>query len=145
VHRFPNVIAWVSGHVAGNAVTSRPDPSGRSGGFWDIATSGTSDYGCQARLVDVLDNNNGTLSIFCTMVDHAGPAVPSGTDAVLRVASIARELAANDPFHGYDGPGRGRLEDRNVELVIRAPFRRPSRAAPPEDAGVRRPPTGAST
>jgi metallophosphoesterase (TIGR03767 family) len=138
VHRFPNVIAWVSGHARENSVSPRPDPAGRSGGFWDIATGAHADWACQARLVDVVDNNNGSLSIYCTMVDHAGPAVPGGPDAVLRAASIARELAANDIQNGYEGPGRGRLEDRNVELVIKAPFRRPHPVPAPEHTGVPR-------
>lgn len=138
VHRFPNVIAWISGHTGKNAVSPRRDPAARSSGFWDIATGGNSDWSCQARLVDVVDNNNGSLSIFCTMVDHAGPPVPRGPDDVLRVASIARELAANDPFDGFDGPGRGRTEDRNVELLIRAPFRLRTRAPAPEQTGVPR-------
>jgi hypothetical protein len=137
VHRFPNVIAWVNGHVSENTVMPRPAPPGRSGGFWEIGTGPHSGSACQARLLDVVDNHNGSLSIFCTMIDHAGPAAPGGRDDVLRVASIARELAANGP-QGGDGPKRGRTEDRNVELVIRAPFRRPNpSAAPPEQAGAR--------
>jgi metallophosphoesterase (TIGR03767 family) len=131
IHRFPNVIAWVNGHENDNAVTPRPDPSGRSG-FWDIGTGAGGGSGSQARLVDVVDNSNGTLSVYCTMVDHAGPAVPGGPDGVLRSASTARELAANDPHGGYDRGGRGRREDRNVELVLRAPFRVPHAAAAPD-------------
>jgi metallophosphoesterase (TIGR03767 family) len=122
VHRFPNVIAWVNGHEGANGVHPKPEPGGRSG-FWDIATGPAGDWAGQARLLDVVDNSNGTLSIYCTMVDHAGSAVPRGADGVLKIASIARELAANDIHGGYDAGGRGRHEDRNVELVIRAPFR----------------------
>ncbi len=46
----------------------------------------------------------------------------------LELASLSRELAANDwqergvPAAGQDGR-RGRLEDRNVELLLPAPFR----------------------
>jgi hypothetical protein len=138
VHRFPNVIAWVNGHVSENTVVARPAPPGRSGGFWEIGTGPHSDSACQTRLLDVVDNNNGSLSIFCTMLDYAGPVVPGGPDDVLRVASIARELAANAPQGNGNGPRRGRPEDRNVELRIPAPFRRPNpTAAPPEETGVR--------
>lgn len=138
IHRFPNVIAWVSGHRGVNAVTPRPDPTGRTGGFWDVATSGHVDWATQARLIDVVDNSNGTLSIFSTMVDHAGPAAPEGQDPVLRTASIARELASNNPRSGYDGGGRGTERDRNVELVIRAPFRLARPSSAPEQTGVPR-------
>lgn len=133
VHRFPNVIAWISGHAGANSVVPRHDPAGRTGGFWEVATGSISDWPCQSRVVEVVDNNNGTLSIYATMVDHAGPVLPRGGDPVLRVASISRELAANDVLGDYDG-ARGRVEDRNVELLIRAPFRRPHPAPAPGES-----------
>jgi len=46
--------------------------------------------------------------------------VPTG---VARLASIHRELAANDPQYGFDGPGPGTASDRNVELLLPAPAR----------------------
>lgn len=131
VHRFPNVIAWVNGHTHENIIEPRTGPNG---GFWDIGTAAHIDWSCQSRLIEVLDNKDGTLSIFTTMVDHSAPAQPGGSDDVLRLASISRELAANDFQAGFDGKGRGRPEDRNVELLIPAPFpakglsRRPERA-----------------
>ncbi|MBI4729513.1 MAG: TIGR03767 family metallophosphoesterase [Acidobacteria bacterium] len=120
LHRFPNVIAWVNGHTHDNVVEPRP---GGTGGFWDIGTAAHIDWSSQSRLVEVLNNGDGTLSILCTMVDHAGPVDPTGvTDPVLRLASIHREVAANDYQYGFGGPGRGETKDRNVELVIKAPF-----------------------
>ncbi|MDP9067018.1 MAG: TIGR03767 family metallophosphoesterase [Actinomycetota bacterium] len=120
VHRFPNVIAWVNGHTHNNIIEPRKNKNG--GGFWDIGTAAHIDWACQSRLIEVIDNRDGTLSIFCTMVDHAAPVTPSGTDSVLDLASISRELAANDPQYGFEGKGRGEAKDRNVELVIAAPF-----------------------
>lgn len=121
VHRFPNVIAWVNGHTHNNVVEPRPDPAGRTQGFWDIGTAAHIDWACQSRLIEVVDNRDGTLSIFGTMFDHAGPVVPSGSDPVLKLASISRELAANDYQFNFEG-GQGKVEDRNVELIIPAPF-----------------------
>jgi metallophosphoesterase (TIGR03767 family) len=119
LHGFPNVIAWVDGHTHNNIIDPRP---GGTGGFWDIGTAAHVDYSCQSRLIDVIDNGDGTLSIMCTMIDHAAPAVPGGSDPVLKLASIHRELAANDFQFGFDSKGPGTAQDRNVELVIRAPF-----------------------
>ncbi|MFP5297580.1 MAG: TIGR03767 family metallophosphoesterase [Actinomycetota bacterium] len=120
VQRYPNVIAWVNGHTHENIVDPRKGPHG---GFWDIGTAAHIDWSCQSRLVEVLDNRDGTLSIFCTMIDHAAPAVPGAeSDRVLRLASISRELAANDYQAGFNSAGPGKPEDRNVELVIDAPF-----------------------
>jgi len=119
VQRFPNVIAWVNGHTHNNIVRPHPTPAG---GFWDIATAAHVDWNTQSRLIEVIDNADGTLSIMCTMLDHAAPIVPSGPSSVLRLASIARELAANDPQKGFSSSGPGKPEDRNVELVVKAPF-----------------------
>jgi metallophosphoesterase (TIGR03767 family) len=119
LHRFPNVIAWVDGHTHNNIVEPRP---GGSGGFWDVGTSAHVDWICQSRLIEILDNADGTLSIVCTMINHAAPTVPGGADPVLRLASVHREVTANDPQFGFESKGPGTAQDRNVELVIRAPF-----------------------
>ena len=68
------------------------------------------------------------MSLFCTMVDHAGPTSYGAHPASpLELASLSRELGANDWQEGVSPPGtdgrRGRLEDRNVELLLPAPFR----------------------
>jgi metallophosphoesterase (TIGR03767 family) len=120
VQRYPNVIAWVNGHSHENIVVPRPGPAG---GFWDIGTAAHIDWSCQSRLIEVIDNHDGTLSIICTMVDHAAPAVPGGADPVLELAAVSRELAANDYQFGFEGGGPGTAEDRNVELFIKAPFK----------------------
>jgi metallophosphoesterase (TIGR03767 family) len=121
-HRFPNVIAWVNGHHHVNEVQPKPDPSGRGGGFWDINTASHIDHPQHARLIEVVDNDDGTISIFCTMIDHAAPVAADYDDrSMLGLASISRELAANDPQ--ANGVARlGTEQDLNVELVIAAPF-----------------------
>jgi metallophosphoesterase (TIGR03767 family) len=121
VHRFPNAIAWVSGHTHENFILARPAPGGKSG-FWDIGTAAHIDWSCQSRLIEVFDNRDGSLSIFCTMVDHAGHPVPGGGSNVVNLASIARELAANDFQYGF-AKGRGHPEDRNAVLLIDTPFK----------------------
>lgn len=120
VHRYPNVIAWVNGHTHENIVEPRVSPN--DGGFWDIGTAAHIDWSCQSRMIDVTDNKDGTFSIWCTMLDHLAPIRPGGKDEVLRLASISRELAANDFQKGIGYTGPGEPKDRNVELVIRKPF-----------------------
>jgi hypothetical protein len=122
VHRFPNVVLWVNGHTHRNTVVPRPDPSGRSGGFWEVTTSSLMDWPCQARLVEIVSNGDGTLSVLCTMVDQAAALDPDGERGVLRLASIHRELAANDPLCGMNSGQSGSPLDRNVELVLPMPF-----------------------
>ncbi len=121
LHRFPNVIAWVNGHTHDNVITPRPDPTGLTPGFWDVGTAAHVDWSSQSRVVEVGLRTDGILSIFCTMIDHAAPADPAGATGILRLASIHRELSANDYQYGFAGPGRGLPEDRNVELFLPAP------------------------
>jgi hypothetical protein len=74
-----------------------------------------------------VDNGDGSLSIWGTLLDHAAPPVPGNGDGPEALASISRELAFNDPDadNGEDGhpDARGGEQDRNVELVVRDPRR----------------------
>jgi metallophosphoesterase (TIGR03767 family) len=128
--RYPNAILWVNGHTHVNGVTahSRPPGSAAPGGFYEIATASLIDWPQQARLIELADNGDGTLSVFATVVDTAAPpACQWPATEVLGLASLSRELAGNDwqsrtrPTPGVDGR-RGAVTDRNVELVIPAPF-----------------------
>ncbi len=121
LHRFGNVVAWVNGHSHVNRVTPYPDPTSQTSGFWEISTAAHIDFPQQSRLIELVDNADGTLSIFGTLVDHAGPASAELSSDVLALASIARELGVNDPQRGVTA-GLGEPEDRNVELVLPVPF-----------------------
>src|SRR5690606_11168553 len=118
--RFPNVILWVNGHTHRNEVIPHARPGG--GGFWEVNTAAHIDFPQQSRIVEIADNRDGTLSIFTTILDSAGPASYGGRiDDPVRLASLARELAGND-WQDRDTDRRGDAADRNVELLIPAPF-----------------------
>lgn len=122
LHRFPNVVAWVNGHHHSNEIQPKVDPTGRTQGFWDINTCSHVDWPQQSRLIELVDNGDGTLSIFCTMVEHAAPATAELDDtSVLGLASLNRELAANDPQSPL-ASHLGTTADLNVELVLPVPF-----------------------
>lgn len=116
----PNVIAWVNGHSHRNQVWARKTTSG-TGGFWEINTASHVDFPQQSRLIELVDNRDGTLSIFATMVDHVGPVSYAGAlgDPV-SLAGLARELAANDP-QDRTAAREGARTDRNVELLSPKP------------------------
>lgn len=123
--RNPHVIAWVAGHIHENRLT--PYPSDGGGGFWEISTASISDFPVQTRLVDVADNRDGTISIFGTVIDSGVPPKtpapgPAGGFSVEQLASLHRSFAFNDPQGRLNGRP-GRVEDRNVELVLRDPRR----------------------
>jgi hypothetical protein len=80
------------------------------------------DWPVQARVIELVANGDRSLSIFGTLVDHAAPPDPADAEGLWRLASIHRELAANDPHRGWDSPASGEATDRNVELVVPAPF-----------------------
>jgi metallophosphoesterase (TIGR03767 family) len=135
--RYPNVILWVNGHTHVNSVTPHVRPAGAAvpGGFWEVNTASHVDFPQQARIVEIADNHDGTISIFGTIVDSAAPlAVPGALDSPQSLAALSRELAANDWQERPAAPGaagqpdgrRGKVEDRNVELVVRAPFTLPA-------------------
>lgn len=122
VRRWPNVVAWVNGHTHTNTVQPVADPSGRTGGFWEITTASHVDYPEHARIIEIVDNGDGTISLVCTMLEHAAPAATNHDDlSPLGLASISRELGANDV--GIDQMAHlGPTEALNVELARRAPF-----------------------
>jgi hypothetical protein len=123
--RYPHVLAYVAGHTHDNNVEAFTRTTGSV--WWGIETSATADWPVQHRLIEVMDNEDGTLSIFGTLLDHAaGAAAPpagnaSGFDSA-QLASIGREVAYNDPQAG-DGTGEGNANDQNVELLLRDPRR----------------------
>lgn len=119
----PNAIAYVAGHTHENQILPF---SGSNGGFWEITSPATADWPPQHRVIDVMDNRDGTLSLFTTLLDHDSPseAPGSGTDAsafgVGELASVHRTLTYNDP---QAGPGpEGLPIDRNAELLLANPL-----------------------
>ena len=126
-HEHDNVVAYVAGHTHENEIVPFPNPSG--GGFWEITSPAIADWPPQSRLIELMDNDDGTLSIFTTLIDEDAPseAPPSGTDAdvagfgVGELASIGRTVNFNDPQAGGGGGSEGLEIDRNAELLIADP------------------------
>ena len=123
--RYPNVVAYVSGHTHANAVD--PFRNRRSGtGFWQLNTASLADPPQQLRAIELMDNRDGTLSIFNTVINHAAPAaVPAaGTSAASfsndDLASISRAASFRDPQENLRQKSGG-PNDRNVELLLRDP------------------------
>jgi hypothetical protein len=127
--QYPNVVGWVNGHTHVNAITAhtRAATAAFGGGFWEINTASHVDWPSQARTVEVVSNGNGTVSIFGTMFDHAAPpSWPANPTTPIQLASLARELAINDPQRSAETSStdgkRGMVSDRNVELMVRTAF-----------------------
>jgi hypothetical protein len=70
--------------------------------------------------LEVADNGDGTLSIFTTILDHAGPAdARSDLGSTTSLASLSRELSFNDPQRNANATGVAK--DRNTELLVKKP------------------------
>ncbi|MCW2761235.1 MAG: family metallophosphoesterase [Marmoricola sp.] len=115
----PRLVAWVNGHTHRNEIKAHKRADG-SGGFWEINTAAHIDYPQQSRLLEVTDNRDHTLSIFTTILDHAGPADYRGDlSSTVSLAGLSRELSVNDPHAKLDATGAA--GDRNTELLVRKP------------------------
>ncbi|MBT9606168.1 TIGR03767 family metallophosphoesterase [Microbacterium sp.] len=115
---FPVVVGWLNGHTHLNQILAHTNAKG---GFWEITTASCIDFPQQQQVVEIVDNRDGTLSLFTTVLDHASPAVPGNSGSVADLASRSRELAAND-WAETPLMRRGSPLDRNTELLLPAPF-----------------------
>ncbi|RZU37442.1 metallophosphoesterase (TIGR03767 family) [Streptomyces sp. BK022] len=110
-----NVLAWVNGHVHQNIVTPHRSPSG--GGFWEISTASHLDHPQLARVIELVDNADGTLSLFTTLVESAAPYRADRSDlSPSGLAALYRELALNAPDALTTLAGQP--ADRNTELLL---------------------------
>ncbi len=123
----PHVVAYVAGHTHEHRITPFRRDDGKAGGFWGIETSSEIDWPVQSRLLEIMDNRDGTLSIFGTLVDHAAtlatprPGTAAAGFSPETLAALGRELAYNDPQVGVEDGAEGRPQDRNVELLLADP------------------------
>jgi metallophosphoesterase (TIGR03767 family) len=114
--RHPNVLAWVNGHSHKNAITPHHSPG--NGSFWEVSTASHVDFPQLARVIEVVDNKDGTLSLFTTLVESAAPHRTDFADLTQTgLAALYRELAFNAP--GSRATLSGDPGDRNTELVLK--------------------------
>ena len=117
LHRYGNVVAWVSGHRHRHRVRACPDPTGRTAGFWSITTGSMIDWPCQGRVIEIVADASGCVGVVSTIVDHDALAWEERGDHWL--AGLHRDLAErfsrSEPR--IDRPGS--VLDRNVLLPRR--------------------------
>jgi metallophosphoesterase (TIGR03767 family) len=120
LQKYPVMVAWLNGHTHVNTITAHRTKDG--GGFWEITTASCVDFPQQQQLVELVDNRDGTMSIFVNALDHAAPPTwAEGDLSQTGLASLSRELAAN-AFLNNPALLAGSPLDRNVELLVPAPF-----------------------
>jgi metallophosphoesterase (TIGR03767 family) len=134
MHQYPHAVAFVAGHSHENRIAPQKSADEKAA-YWEIKSPAIADWPPQDRLIEVMDNCDGTVSIFGTMLDTANRvgAPPGGTAAggfdSETLASIARVITYNDPQVGPGLGSQGKEIDRNVELLIKDPRRLPPACA----------------
>ncbi len=108
-----NVVAYVAGHTHENKVlacgTGDGCPDG--GNWWEVNTAAVADWPQQSRLLEIMDNHDGTLSIFGTLTDPGGAAGRAGLrDAGGRLRQ--RRAGVDQPRRGRQRPAAGRRDSR---------------------------------
>ncbi|MET8223111.1 TIGR03767 family metallophosphoesterase [Streptomyces sp. NPDC005301] len=111
-----NVLAWVNGHSHKNDIT--PHRTSGGGSFWEISTASHVDFPQLARVIEVVDNKDGTVSLFTTLIESAAPHRTDYADlSQTGLAALYRELSFNAP--GARSDLTGTAGDRNTELVLK--------------------------
>ena len=115
------VVLHVTGHGHHNSGEAyEPEVQGSAvHGYWELMLASTVDFPMQSRVIEIVDEDNGYLSIYATNVGHNSPP---GT-----LAHQGRMLAAGAlPFGGFHGATDvAGYWDENVEmqnLLLRIPI-----------------------
>ena len=129
----PCVVLWLNGHVHEHRVTPVRRTDG-TGGFWQVTTASHIDWPQQSRIVELLEADDGAITVACTVLDTAAPVRPTNAGTPLALASLSRELSANcwqsRAAIVAGGAGAGGRGDRNVLLAVPPPARRASAGGP---------------
>ena len=123
LHACPNVILHLCGHGHDNLI--KPMASTDlipQNGYWEVETPSMIEYPQQSRIFEIVDNRDGTGTIYITLLDH-WPVMNDDSDDL---AHLGRLLAFEDETRfGYDGKaplgGLGKVTDRNVALKFAIP------------------------
>ena len=107
----PQVILWLVGHSHDNRIQAVAG-QGENPGYWEVMTAALVDWPAQTRVLEIVDNGNGTLSIFGTNIDY---------DEENCLERRHRRLTIMDFMSGWSEPVASDPLDQNVELVIPIP------------------------
>lgn len=124
VFDHPNVIAMLTGHEHKHAIYRH---SRENRHFIEINSPSLIDWPQQGRILEVAKENDGTIAIVSTVMDHHGEISPDFQRLSLGdIAGISRLLAVNDYQRRDPATSvhklKGQKSDRNVTIRIPDPF-----------------------
>ncbi len=116
LHRYPNVILWLSGHTHINKVIPALSPYDRRLGFFEVTTVSIMDWPSQFRILEILEGDC-HLEIHLEMGNIDVPIQSAEVDSLADLASWHRLIAYNASLLV---PKRfsGDRQDRNVVLHL---------------------------
>ncbi len=114
--RYPQVIAWLSGHTHSNEIVPHHS-SHFQGGFYEITTCSVMDWPSEVRVIEVMESKN-QIELHCEMMTHNGTADPGDALTLGSLASWHRLLGANALSAQHRSRLSGRPMDRNVFLKL---------------------------
>ncbi len=122
LHKYKNLILWLSGHTHRNCITPQPAPDGNPEyGYWEVETPSLRDFPQQFRHFEIVRNRDQTISIFTHNVDTAVNPSPAGNGSVPPAwNSRSYGIAAQEIFQLQikQGPNASPLSGvYNAELV----------------------------
>ncbi len=106
------------GHYNGMEIMRSTIPSADDA-YWELMTSATLDFPMQSRIIELVDERNGYLSIYVTNFDHNSPA---GTPAhqARRLAAAERAIAGKvGAFWKRDNAARNLLLRVKIPVTVR--------------------------
>lgn len=110
---YPNVLFSMVGHSHEHRVRGLAPQAGHA--WWEVMTAAIADFPHQFRVVEIYDQDNGWLMMKATAADFSVEGDP--------VAADGRRRGTVDFTSGWlPDDGRGKTEDRNVELWIKKPL-----------------------
>jgi hypothetical protein len=112
VASYENVVLWLVGHEHDTRVRAVAGPDAAHPGYWEIMTPSMSDWPAQGRFLELVDNANGTLSIFGTLVDF---------DTQSCMERRFRSLLTAEFTSAWAPTVRTAADQRNVELRLPIP------------------------
>jgi len=109
---YDNVIMHLAGHTHRLMADAITPPGGHA--YWEVVTPSLNDFPAQMRVIEIWDQDNGSLTIRARAFDMVTEGDP--------IAEEGRTMGVADFTTGWEGDGRGTGPDqRNVELWLPAP------------------------
>ncbi len=119
----PNVVLHLTGHGHRNRArlmtAEDGDPATAAAGYWELMTASTVDFPIQSRIIEIVDEGTGHVSIYVTNIDHNSPVGSMGHEA-------RRLAAAKWAFGDIGGPPdiehEWAAEVAAMNLILRVPL-----------------------